>query len=758
MLTYLIPIVFAASLVSAASYWLVSRGRQEFYGTARMCYHLATIGVMVSAAILMYLLQTDQFQYTYVWEYSSRELSPIFKYSAFYAGQEGSFLLWTLYISIIGIVLMQYAARQKYEISVMRIYVLVQAFLLLLIVVKNPFLRGWEAHPGEIPVGFMPNDGHGLNPLLQNYWIAIHPPLLFLGFASMTVPFVFAVAGLHKRDYQGWITTAMPWVLFGAMVLGFGIMLGGFWAYETLGWGGFWGWDPVENSSLIPWLGCVALVHTMLTQKRTKGLIKTNFVLAISVFLLVLYSTFLTRSGVLGEASVHSFETPGMFAYILLLAFIAIFGAIGIIPLIRRAKELIPLGKEYKIYSRETALGIGSAVLAACAVIVLLGTSWPIFAKAAMDVSYYNNLNLPIAIIIGLLNGIAILLKWRTTAPKELFRHAMFALVASFVATVFIVWMGLHDIRFILLTFAAFFALFVNAQIGYRIVRGNPRFVGAYISHFGISLLFLGIVATAHYSEKTTVDITDGQSVSALGYKFTFLGKEQVELDKPDREKYQYNIQVTRGDENFILHPIIFWSDYNKRSSAIINPGIRNLVVKDVYIAPQGLNQDGGTPEFELTKGAEAHDTLSGFTVKFLDYDVNSQMLARMQQGENVKIGAKALVTNPSGRSDTMEVYFSPRSMNSNEMPHAAIPESHATFYLVRPEPNMQNPDESKAVLAVDDPDHPAPPARDVITLDVSIKPFINLVWGGVIIMVLGFLFSIIRRKKETDRELLARA
>src|SRR5579883_758234 len=217
MLSYIIPFVFASSLVSAVSYWLVSRGRQEFFIPARVCYHIATVGTMVSAAILMYLLQTDQFQYTYVWEYSSRELSPLFKYSAFYSGQEGSFLLWALYIGIIGIVLMQYSAKKKYEVNVMRVFVLVQAFLLLMIVVKNPFMHVWDSFAGQngVSAGFIPHDGRGLNPLLQNYWIAIHPPLLFLGFASMTVPFVFAVAGLYKRDYQGWITTAMPWVLFG---------------------------------------------------------------------------------------------------------------------------------------------------------------------------------------------------------------------------------------------------------------------------------------------------------------------------------------------------------------------------------------------------------------------------------------------------------------------------------------------------------------------------------------------------------------
>ena len=163
------------------------------------------------------------------------------------------------------------------------------------------FFRDPERRPPDDPFalvegGQVPADGRGLNPLLQNFWMQIHPPILFFGFASMTPPFALAIAALIQKKYQDWVVSSLPWVVGGAMVLGLGISLGGFWAYETLGWGGWWGWDPVENSSLLPWLVSVSLVHTMLTQKRTKGLIMTNFILAILAFVMVLYSTFLTRS------------------------------------------------------------------------------------------------------------------------------------------------------------------------------------------------------------------------------------------------------------------------------------------------------------------------------------------------------------------------------------------------------------------------------------------------------------------------------
>ena len=232
----------------------------------------------------------------------------------------------------------------------MLIYSAILSFLFLMLILKNPFTYIWDVfpkdliHAGPIPASVVnyvwldqakgiwaqyPNEGKGLNPLLQNYWMVIHPQVLFIGFTSMSVPFAYAVAGMLKRDYVSWIRVSTPWTVFGAMVLGTGVVMGGFWAYETLGWGGYWGWDPVENSSLVPWLVCVASIHTMLSQRRSGSFIKTNFVLSILCFIMVLYSTFLTRSGVLGDTSVHSFVEPGMLVYWMLLAGLFLFAAIG---------------------------------------------------------------------------------------------------------------------------------------------------------------------------------------------------------------------------------------------------------------------------------------------------------------------------------------------------------------------------------------------------------------------------------------------
>ena len=258
----IISIAFAASLLSTFAYFLNHRKySSRVLIVARYSYHTAVVGMMCAAALLVYLIMTHQFQYSYVWNYSSTDLPGPLLFSTFYAGQEGSFALWAFYTGIVGVVLMAYSAKKGYESELMAIYSLIFSFLLLMLIMKNPFAYIWDVfpkdliHSGPIPpdlANFVwldqakgiwaqyPNEGKGLNPLLQNYWMVIHPQVLFIGFTSMSVPFAYAVAGLLKRDYVSWIRVSTPWTVFGAMILGTGIIMGGFWAYETLGWGSYW--------------------------------------------------------------------------------------------------------------------------------------------------------------------------------------------------------------------------------------------------------------------------------------------------------------------------------------------------------------------------------------------------------------------------------------------------------------------------------------------------------------------------------------
>ncbi|MBM2845134.1 MAG: Cytochrome c-type biosis protein [Bacteroidetes bacterium] len=286
--------------------------------SARLWVKLSGAAVIFASLMLLILLLRNDFTNGYVYSYSSRSLPLHFLISSFYAGQEGSFLFWALCAALISFVLMWSTRLHKNEAPVMAVYMGVQSFLLMLLFVKTPFISVWDKI-AQIPAGQVPADGSGLNPLLQNFWMVIHPPVLFIGFAAMAVPFSFAVAGLWKKNYTLIATQGFVWVLGGVLVLGLGIMLGAYWAYGVLGWGGYWGWDPVENSSLVPWITGVALIHTILVQRRSQKFIRTSHFLALVSFILVVYSTFLTRSGVLGDSSVHSFTDPGATAYWLLM-------------------------------------------------------------------------------------------------------------------------------------------------------------------------------------------------------------------------------------------------------------------------------------------------------------------------------------------------------------------------------------------------------------------------------------------------------
>lgn len=409
-----IRFAFLLTLLSGGLYLAERRRRTgKYLSAARYSFQGSVLLILLFCATLLYLILTHQFQYTYVWNYSSTTLPLPLLISTFYAGQEGSFSLWTLYTALLGIFLLGYTARRGYEQDLMPVWSLIQAFLLTMLIIKSPFTMIWDAfpdnlvHTGPLPPGTantvwldkaagvwaqFPAEGKGLNPLLQNYWMVIHPQILFSGFTAMAVPYAFALAGLLRRDFNGWIITARPWIIYGAAVLGTGIILGGYWAYETLGWGGYWGWDPVENSSLIPWLISIASIHTILAQSHSGAFPRTNFVLAMACFLAVMYSTFLTRSGVLGETSVHSFVDPGMWAYWFLLGFIALFASVGGGMLASRWKQIPRVQANHTIYSREFALFLGAFTICFSALFISIGTSAPIITTilkgraAAVDI------------------------------------------------------------------------------------------------------------------------------------------------------------------------------------------------------------------------------------------------------------------------------------------------------------------------------------------------------------------------------------
>ena len=500
---------FAAAIVSAILYLLASTGKEKYLKYGRLFFHLSVTATIASAAYLVYLIISHQFQYTYVWNYSSKSLPVNLLVSTFYAGQEGSFHLWAFFMAVLGIFLLQFLLKRdssgnhnsnierndKYEPLVMFTFTLIHAFVLFILVIKSPYLFVWESFPKDAAVGFIPEDGRGLNPLLQNFWMTIHPPILFAGFSALAIPFCFAIAALVKNRYSEWMKLALPWTLFAGMILGLGIMLGGYWAYGVLGWGGYWAWDPVENSSLVPWIIIIAAIHTMLAEEKTSGYKKSSLILCIMAFVMVLYSTFLTRSVILGDSSVHSFVDPGQEVYLFLVVFLSLFGLSGIGLIFFRFKSLrTKKADTSEVLSRESALFTGAVVLSAAALVIAVGTSWPIISKGTIDAAFYNKMNLPLAIFIGVINGFSIMLAWKHSEEKRFLRSLIVPAALAIAGTIILAVFAVRDVLIAIFIATSLFSLFINSRIAYKIFINNKTKAGAYLAHIGVMILFLGII------------------------------------------------------------------------------------------------------------------------------------------------------------------------------------------------------------------------------------------------------------------------
>ena len=436
---------FVGALFSVFCYGIYTRNQHSLWRKyARTSFVIHTIGVIGIVGILFHLLFNHYFEFNYVWKHSNRTMPMRYILSCFWEGQEGSFLLWIVWHNVLSWIIIW--KDKHWEPWVMCIVGIVQVFLCSMLlgvyvgdfkIGSNPFLLlrqlpdyvglPWTKAPNYLELIPQFKDGRGLNPLLQNYWMTIHPPTLFLGFAATLLPFAYALAGLWRKQLHSWIKPALPWAVFGIMVLGTGILMGGAWAYEALSFGGFWAWDPVENASLVPWLILVGATHVMLINLRKKTSLFSTFLLTILSFLLILYSTFLTRSGVLGDTSVHSFTGDGMVGqllvyllffvglafylllqkranrkiYILTTLILAIVGfsgfealSIGLFLMLTLAITIIDYQQAFPkneqeegLWTREFWLFIGALVLTLSAGQIIFSTSTPVVNKLLTPMS-----------------------------------------------------------------------------------------------------------------------------------------------------------------------------------------------------------------------------------------------------------------------------------------------------------------------------------------------------------------------------------
>jgi len=724
-------------LVAVWGYSLVLRGDETARPFARRAYRFYALSVVLGSLVLLLLLWNRDFRIEYVYQYSGMDLPQHFQLAAFWAGQKGSFLIWLLWGALLGLPLIKSSGRQ--EAPVMMIYTLTTMGLGFILVRENPFVMLGEA----------PADGAGLNPLLQDNWMVIHPPIMFVGYALSAVPFAFAIAALWRRDYDGWARRAFPWALAGFLVLGAAIMLGGYWAYETLGWGGYWGWDPVENASLIPWLFGTALIHG-LHMERVKGRYRrANYVLAALVFLSVLYGTFLTRSGVLADFSVHSFVDLGISRWLIL--WMGFFGALAALLLTLRLREVPTRPNQDPFLSRGTFLVLSTIVVLISAVAVTWGTSAPLITRlpffdstSQVGPEWYNTVNFPLAVLVTVLLAAVPFLAWRQADLRELGKKLLAPAAVALVGTGVAIWAGVTYPFYILFVFLCLLALTANLIKTVERARvGGLRAAGGYLSHVGVGVILIGFLASNGYDESTKVTLTQGETKQVADLELTF----KRFIPRQGRQKERMEIEVVRdGGKPFHVYPKLFVHERTRQTMA--NPDIRWTLLQDFYVSP--IEYDPGEPpgaprSFQLTAG-DSHE-LGDVTIRFLGFDTSKAQQAMAAGGGQFTVGADLEITTAEGTAQLRPEYTFIPGPEGGMAERPPVPVPGGGVLRVG---NINAGDGAVVIqtAGVGPATEGVPPK---LSIDVSRKPLIVLVWAGLFIILFGGFLAAVLRYREAQ-------
>ena len=520
--------------------------------------------------ILTQLLMTSNFDVDYVAHYTSQETPLIYKFTALWAGQSGSLLFWLFILSLYAIIAILQNQRSQLNLMpwVMIVLVTVQLFFLILVnFITNPFA------PTE--TDFVIANGLGLNPLLQNATMAIHPPMLYLGFVGFTVPFAFSIAAMAQRDMNAlWMRTVRQWLLFVWLMLSIGVMLGGWWAYQELGWGGYWAWDPVENASFMPWLAGTALLHSVMIQEKKDMLKVWNMVLIIITFTLCIFGTFLTRSGVM--SSVHSFTASSLGPIFLGFVFFILVVSFG---LMSQRMQLLRSKKRIESFSsRESGFLFNNVVFIVMCFAVLWGTLFPVISEAVrgtkitVGAPFFNQINIPIGLVLLCLTGIGPLLVWRKTSKQSFIRNFTTPVIAGLVMALVLyitnirgyVLISFSLSVFVLTTISLEFARGIRSRITvhkenpltafWRLLRKNRSRYGGYIVHVGIVFMFIGFTGHAFDTEKE-FGLKKDETNHLSGY--TFVLQNIREEERPNHYAWIADLHVSdaSGKEIVMLHP-----------------------------------------------------------------------------------------------------------------------------------------------------------------------------------------------------------
>lgn len=775
-------------------------GRAGWQRLARVGFYLQTAAVFTIFFLLLYLIHNHRFEYHYVWKHSSKSLEFKYLLASIWEGQEGSFLLWLLWQGVLGVLLIRTA--KQWEAPVMSIVSFAQFCLSTMIIGISIF--GWKL--GSSPFlllrdsgvldsapalhidfdttqALIPNylekiqDGNDLNPLLQNYWMVIHPPVLFLGFASTLIPFAFAMGGIITRRYTDWVKPVQPWALFSSAVLGVGIMMGGMWAYESLTFGGYWAWDPVENASLVPWLIGVAGLHTLLIYRHSGQALRSTIVFFVLGFGFILYSTFLTRSGILGETSVHAFTGEGM--NLQLLALIAVFMIPAAWLLIRRRHEIPQLQTEENISSREFWMYIGSLLFFLSAMLIIGQTSLPVFNKIfgskiapPEDVEFsYNSVQIYIAIVLALLTAITYYLKYKKTDSTEWWKRIRLPLLITTLLALGFAWfIGIHynqkgpgfQAALWICACCSLFSLIANASYIWIGIKGNLAKSGGAIAHVGFALTLLGIVVTS--SNKQVISANTNGFLTPLGKgenpqeNLTLvqgvpaeMGRYQVTYEQdsvhPKKKLWYYKVRFRSkdGKEEFLLYPNAF-VNYKGQQGLMANPDAKHYWDHDVFTYVTSLPDPDKKND---TTSFRPHEVMPGDTTYFgkgfITYGAPNRidsLPAELFGADGQVVELPVTVHRRTG--ETIRLTLKAARAKQQWLP---LPDTlQADGLIVQLESQQDN---GKLLIGIKESDN----LLKYVTLKAFHYPYIQFLWFGIWLTAVGLLISMRRRMQQWLQE-----
>lgn len=806
-------LAFLAAVGTMVAYWRVAQSpTSRLEPFAGKLFALHGLLILAASAVLVWLIFNHQFQYYYVFNYTSLDLQARYLWAAFYSGQEGSLLMWVLFSVLVGWGLIRWT-HPDYKAPVMVFMMLTQVFLLSMVlgieifgtqIGASPFRLLREQMPNA-PIfmndpNFVPADGSGLNDLLRSPWIVIHPPVLFLGFASMTVPFAFALAAVWKRKYREWVRPALPWALAANVFLLTAIFLGGYWAYVTLSFGGYWAWDPVENASLVPWLVGTAGIHTMLIQRRKDTGVFSSIVFAVLAYVLIVYSTFLTRSGVLGEASVHSFVDLGLYNQLLL--FMLTMLGLGVVLIGIRFREMPSATKESPVLSREMMAFAAALLLFLLGFVIIVGTSSPILGRLFVenptppDIAFYVNWSMPFGIAIAIATLIGQIVWWRRTETwEDVANRVLIPVILASAATIAaIILADIREIRFMVYLMSGFIGLFGNGSILAHLLRKNAKLVGGAVSHVGFAVLIIGFLGAAFdrplldaetdeynravkagmvtgedgFPVVTTIDMVElkkGEPKLLGGrWQVTYMEGNLTERNRPGEQEYTLKFEDTkRGGEPFFMIPTVYPMIANSNAGNLnwtVDPEVRTGWFADLYVYVAGssmverererlggvseiLSEDGSMSmrTLKLKKGASLE--ADGYRITFRDFElVDAATLA-----PNTTIAVRALLDVTPVNKDSLFT-LNPMFSIVREDTLSNIRSETVDFSRDRQIRFVNvNPSSGEIELQLFGVNRIR--EAEWILLTIEKKPLVSVVWLGTFLLMLGFSIAIIRRWNE---------